>query len=366
MKKAEELNNIFAAAAKRTAVENIPIEDIEDFYIDGYGYQPFKVEKDAEFENLVKDISEHGVYMPAIVRRHPDNIYKYQMLAGHRRKLACSMAGMDTIPCMVGEFNDEEAVHVMVTTNLTSRERILPSEKAFAYKMELEAIKKQGNRSDLTGEKPISSQEYLARQVGEGHTTLHNYIRLTHLTPELLKLVDDGKMALKPAVEISYAGKAEQETILSVIEETGAFPSFSQAKELRRLSEGQGLTYSIAESMLLTEKPNQKEMYSLPLETITRHFSTSKKEVINRKVNEALNIYTELAKPDNAAVREALAKSSTSAETLRLLAGDKSAKVREQVAKNPNTPSDVKRELKNDKEASVRNACLKQKEREER
>lgn len=251
----------------------IKIKDISDF-----PDHPFKVVDDEKMEDMVNSIKERGVMFPAIVRPKKDG--GYEMISGHRRKRACELANIDEIPCIIRDLSDEEATIFMVDTNIQQREEILPSEKAFAYKMKLDALNKQGMRTDLTSSqvgKKLNTYEELAEQNGESRNQIHRYIRLTELIPELLELVDNQilnnkdmqKMAFLPAVELSYLKDEEQYVVLNWIECNDATPSHAQAIVLKKLSqeknqkENENLTVKEIEDVLGEEKPNQIPKYKL-------------------------------------------------------------------------------------------------------
>lgn len=233
----------------------IPIDEISNF-----PNHPFKVLDDDKMIETVASVKKHGVIFPAIVRKKEDG--SYEMVAGHRRKRACQIAEINEMPCLVRELTDEEATILMVDTNV-QREKILPSERAFAFKMKLDAIKRQGKRVDLTstpvGEK--LSVDIIAEEFGISREQVRRYIRLTELIPELLEMVDQEKdgIALRPAVEISYMSKQDQKELLDAILLNEATPSEKQAKELRELSEKGILDRDKIEEILSEEKPNQKE-----------------------------------------------------------------------------------------------------------
>lgn len=235
---------------------NIPIKDISDF-----PNHPFKVIINNEMEEMAESIKERGVLVPTLVRPKKDG-KGYEMIAGHRRKKASELAKQDTLPCIVRELSDEEAIIIMVDSNL-QREELLPSEKAFAYKMKLEAMRRQSGRpknndvpmaQDLRGK---SSRELLGEEVGESQDQIRRYIRLTELIPELLNMVDDKKIAFRPAVELSYLTKEEQNILFYNIDYLDATPSLAQAIYMKKLSQESKLTTEKMEEILFEEKPNQ-------------------------------------------------------------------------------------------------------------
>lgn len=240
--------------AKNTkALKEIPIADIDSF-----PNHPFAVLDDEDMEQLVESIKERGVETPALVRKKDNG--RYELISGHRRKRACEIIGLETLKCEVQELTDDEAVITMVESNLMGRSRILPSNKAFAYKMRLEALNHQGKRSGSTyspvGNKSTSSDE-LAKKVGESKNQIFRFIRLTELIPELLQMVDDEKFSFRPAVEISYLKKDEQKTLLDFIERGSNVPSLIQAESLKKLSQGENLTESLMSDILKEKKPKQ-------------------------------------------------------------------------------------------------------------
>lgn len=246
------------ADRKRERIFDIPLSDIQSF-----PDHPYKVLDDERMTELVESIKEHGLLQPVLVRPIENN--KYEMVSGHRRKRAFELAGLDTIPCRVQEMTLEEATITMVESNCY-RETILPSERAKAYKMRLEAMKRLPGRPskengaptvpNLSGQK---SRDLLADSVGESREQIRRYIRLNYLTPELLELVDEGRMKLRPAVEISYLTEDEQRDLLDAIDETEATPSHAQAIRMRKLSAEGNLTTDCINKIMCEEKPNQKE-----------------------------------------------------------------------------------------------------------
>ena len=253
-------------AACLPKIYDIPIELIDDF-----PSHPFKVKMDEDMENLVASIKEQGLITPVILR--PKDGGRYEMVSGHRRKEACLLAGFTTIKAEVREITQDEAIILMVDSNL-QRTMILPSEKAFSYKMRLEAIKRQGKRTDLTcrpvGDKLTKqrSGEILGDSVGESERQIQRYIRLTELIPELLDLVDGRKMALRPAVELSYLTPDEQKVVFDETMIRDCMPSHAQTIRMRKMSERNMLTDSIIDDIMREEKPNQKEKIHIPYSEI--------------------------------------------------------------------------------------------------
>lgn len=283
--------------AKREMIREISIEEICDF-----PNHPFKIRMDEEMANLVESVKQYGVLSPVIVRPTEDG--SYEMIAGHRRRYASELAEKTEIPCIVRNLSDEEATILMVDSNL-QREKILPSEKAFAYKMKLDAMKKQGQRTDLTST-PLGqklgkySVEVLGEQVGESRSQIQRFIRLTNLIPELLELVDNSvlkekdklQIALRPAVELSYLSEEEQTDLYETIESEDCTPSHAQAIKLRKLSEEGRLDENVIFSILTEEKGNQKEQFRMPRERIQKYFPPKATEKqIEDTIVKALELY---------------------------------------------------------------------------
>lgn len=282
---------------KKKAEENaekiveIPIHKIKDF-----PDHPFQVRNDEEMKELVESVSKSGVISPAIVRIKNDG--SYEMIAGHRRKYACIQNKLKTIPCIIRNLSDEEAVTIMVDTNLRQRQTILPSEKAFAYKMKLEAMKRQGERSDLTSVPSAqkfqrkTSRQVLADQVGESQDQIRRYIRLTYLIEPLLKLVDDGQIAMRPAVKLSYLEPSAQQKVWEEMDINICSPSHDQTIRMRKAQEEGKLTDEVISVIMQEEKPNQVEKIRLSSKRISHFFAprTSVKEMENEIVK-ALEIY---------------------------------------------------------------------------
>ena len=250
---------------KLSKIRDIPISEIDEF-----PDHPFKVLMDEDMEQLVESIKRNGVMTPATVRLKEDG--RYELISGHRRKKACELAGLETLKCEVKELTRDEAIIVMVESNL-QRSVILPSEKAFAYKMRLEAMDRQGKRSDLTSTPLVSksrSNEELADRVGESREQIRRYIRLTELVPEILQMVDERQIAFRPAVEISYLTEEQQYTLLEAMEYNDATPSLAQAIKMKKYNQDGKLTSEVIQSIMEEEKPNQKEKPAFRDERITK------------------------------------------------------------------------------------------------
>ena len=268
--------------AKKPKVEAIPLAALTPFR-----NHPFKVKEDEEMAQLMRSIADAGVLSPALARPLPDG--GYELISGHRRLAACKALGMDAMPVIIRDLTDEEAVITMVDSNL-QREHILPSEKAFAYKMKYDALKHQGTSSQL-GTK-LRTDELLAQNSSDSRNQIQRYIRLTHLTPDILKLVDEGKIALTPAVELSYLQPSEQEMLFSVMDSDEVTPSLSQARRLRRMSEAQTLTDDAVLQLLSEVKGNQVEYVKVPVDKLRSFFrpDTSVKQMTETLVK-AMDFY---------------------------------------------------------------------------
>ena len=251
--------------AKLSKIRDIPISQIDEF-----PDHPFKVLMNEDMEQLVESVKRNGVMTPATVRLKEDG--RYELISGHRRKKACELAGLETLKCEVKELTRDEAIIIMVESNL-QRSVILPSEKAFAYKMRLEAMNRQGQRSDLTSTPMVSksrSNEALADNVGESREQIRRFIRLTELVPEILQMVDEQRIAFRPAVEISYLTEEQQYSLLEAMEYNDATPSLAQAIKMKKFSQDGKLTDEVILSIIEEEKPNQKEKPAFRDERITK------------------------------------------------------------------------------------------------
>ena len=268
--------------AKKPKVEAIPLAALTPFR-----NHPFKVKEDEEMAQIMRSIADAGVLSPALARPLPDG--GYELISGHRRLAACKALGMDAMPVIIRDLTDEEAVITMVDSNL-QREHILPSEKAFAYKMKYDALKHQGTSSQL-GTK-LRTDELLAQNSSDSRNQIQRYIRLTHLIPDILKLVDEGKIALTPAVELSYLQPSEQEMLFSVMDSDEVTPSLSQARRLRRMSEAQTLADDAVLQLLSEVKGNQVEYVKVPVDKLRSFFrpDTSVKQMTETLVK-AMDFY---------------------------------------------------------------------------
>ena len=253
------------AEAALSKIRDIPLSEIDEF-----PDHPFKVLMDEDMEQLVESVKRNGVMTPATVRLKEDG--RYELISGHRRKKACELAGLETLKCEVKDLTRDEAIIIMVESNL-QRSVILPSEKAFAYKMRLEAMDRQGKRNDLTSTPLVSksrSNEELADKVGESREQIRRFIRLTELVPEILQMVDEKQIAFRPAVEISYLAEEQQYTLLEAMSYNDATPSLAQAIKMKKFNQDGKLTDEVIQSIMEEEKPNQKEKPVFRDERITK------------------------------------------------------------------------------------------------
>ena len=274
-------------AAKRESVMDIPLNEIYDF-----PKHPFKVKMDDSMTEMADSVQRYGVLVPGLVRPRPEG--GYEMVSGHRRKMASELARKDTMPCLVRDLSDDEAIIIMVDSNL-QRESLLPSEKAFAYRMKLEAMKRQGQRTDLTSvplAQKSTSRAELGRQVGESQDQVRRYIRLTYLIPSLLDMVDENKIAMRPAVELSYLPESAQNALQEMIEMEDCTPSHAQAIKMRHFAEEGKLSEEVILSIMQEEKPNQKEQFRMPRERINKYFPAgTPAQKIEDTIIKALELY---------------------------------------------------------------------------
>ena len=286
--KLPKLDDLFTTQEERDYAVAEKVQEIDISKISNFPDHPFKVNDDEKMQDMVKSIKEYGVILPVIVRPKEDGTY--EMISGHRRKRACELAGVKQIRCIVKNLSDDEATILMVDSNI-QREEILPSEKAFAYKMKLEAMKHQGKHIDLeedTTSVPLAqkyenmtSREILGKQAGESQDQIRRYIRLTYLIPELLDEVDSKRIAFRPAVELSYLSDENQYVVLNKLEFDEVSPSLSQAIILKKMEQEGTITEEKIEELLDKEKPNQKEFIKIHNEKIDRYIPTKIKETGN-------------------------------------------------------------------------------------
>lgn len=254
-----KLDDLFTTQAQRDEEQLSKIRDIPLELIDDFPDHPFKVRDDEDMMQLVESVKERGVITPATVRQKEDG--RYELISGHRRKRASELAGFDTLRCEVVDLNRDEATILMVESNF-QRSQILPSEKAYAYKMRLEAMNRQGQRTDLTSTPLVSksrTNEELGNQVGESREQIRRYVRLTNLVPELLEFVDEGRIKMRPAVELSYLDEDSQRDVVDEIDMNDATPSHDQTIRMRKFFDEGKLTTEAIQAIMSEEKPNQKE-----------------------------------------------------------------------------------------------------------
>ena len=290
------LDDLFSTDESRAEAQLEKVIKLNPAEISDFPNHPFKVRQDDDMAEMVESIRKYGVLVPALVRPKEDG--GYEMVAGHRRKFAASLAGVSEIPCIVRSLTDDEATIVMVDSNL-QREKILPSEKAFAYKMKLEAMKRQAGRPSKENSVPVgqnfegkTSRELLAAKSPDSNTHIQRYIRLTELIPSVLQMVDDGKIAFRPAVELSYLSKEQQESLYSTMECEDCTPSLAQAIKMKEFSKDGKLTGEVILSIMQEEKPNQREQFKIPKERISKYFAPgTPAQKIEDTIIKALELY---------------------------------------------------------------------------
>lgn len=286
------LDDLFSTDESRAESQIEKVVTLNPAEISDFPNHPFKVKQDEAMAEMVDSIRKYGVLVPALVRPKEDG--GYEMVAGHRRKFAVALAELAEIPCIVRNLTDDEATIIMVDSNL-QRETILPSEKAFAYKMKLDAMKRQGQRSDLTSTPLVSkfrSNEELGQKNGDSREQVRRFIRLTELIPSVLQMVDDGKIAFRPAVELSYLSKEQQESLYNTMECEDCTPSLAQAIKMKEFSKDGKLTDEVILSIMQEEKPNQKEQFKMPKERISKYFAPgTPAQKIEDTIIKALELY---------------------------------------------------------------------------
>ena len=270
------LDDLFSTEEKRQEEQREQVQQIPIDALHPFTNHPFKVLDDEAMTRTVESIAQYGVLAPLIARPRPDGD-GYEIISGHRRQYAAKLAGLDTLPVIVRQMSDDAAVILMVDSNL-QREHILPSERAFAYKMKLEAIKNQGARSDLTSPQVAAkfrSDDAVAKDQGISGDTVRRYIRLTNLIPELLDMVDEKKIAFNPAVELSYLDESQQRDFLEAMEDTQNAPSFSQAQQLKKMAQQGEFSYEKAFDVMGQEKKSEKDTVTIKNETLRKYFPRS-------------------------------------------------------------------------------------------
>ena len=286
------LDDLFSTDESRAEAQLEKVVTLNPADISDFPNHPFKVKQDEAMAEMVDSVKQYGVLVPALVRPKADG--GYEMVAGHRRKCAATLAGITEMPCIVRNLTDDEATIIMVDSNL-QRETILPSEKAFAYKMKLEAMKRQGQRSDLTSTPLVSksrSNEELGQKNGDSREQVRRFIRLTELTPSVLDMVDSGKIAFRPAVELSYLSKEQQQSLYDTMECEDCTPSLAQAIKMKEFSRDGKLTEEVILSIMQEEKPNQREQFKMPKERISKYFAPgTPAQKIEDTIIKALELY---------------------------------------------------------------------------
>ena len=286
------LDDLFSTDESRAEAQLEKVVTLNPADISDFPNHPFKVRQDEAMAEMVDSVKQYGVLVPALVRPKADG--GYEMVAGHRRKCAATLAGITEMPCIVRNLTDDEATIIMVDSNL-QRETILPSEKAFAYKMKLEAMKRQGQRSDLTS-RPVDtksrSDEQLAKDSPDSARQIQRYIRLTELIPPVLDMVDSGKIAFRPAVELSYLSKEQQQSLYDTMECEDCTPSLAQAIKMKEFRRDGKLTEEVILSIMQEEKPNQREQFKMPKERISKYFAPgTPAQKIEDTIIKALELY---------------------------------------------------------------------------
>ena len=303
--KLNSFDDLFGTEQPQAGIEQV--QEIALSELHEFKGHPFKVLDDEKMQETVESVREHGVLMPGIARPRAEG--GYEIIAGHRRRHACEAVGLETMPMFIRNYTDDEATIIMVDSNL-QREQILPSEKAFAYKMKLDALKRQGQRTDLTSSpldnklKGVTAAQQISRDSGDSQPQIYRYIRLTHLIPEILELVDNSvlkdqemlQIAMRPAVELSYLRKEEQADLFAIMDEMDCTPSHAQAIKMRQMSEaktgGERLAKDALVSIMKEEKPNQKEQFKIPKEKISRFFAPgTPTQKIEDTIVKALELY---------------------------------------------------------------------------
>lgn len=289
------LDDLFSTDESRAEAQLEKVVTLNPADISDFPNHPFKVKQDEAMAEMIDSVKQYGVLVPALVRPKADG--GYEMVAGHRRKCAATLAGITEMPCIVRNLTDDEATIIMVDSNL-QRETILPSEKAFAYKMKLEAMKRQGQRSDLTSAplepklKGSRSNEELAASSPDSRSQIQRFIRLTELIPSVLDMVDSGKIAFRPAVELSYLSKEQQQSLYDTMECEDCTPSLAQAIKMKEFSRDGKLTEEVILSIMQEEKPNQREQFKMPKERISKYFAPgTPAQKIEDTIIKALELY---------------------------------------------------------------------------
>ena len=300
----DDLFGISATQAERDDVKREKVLDIPLSEIDGFPDHPFQVKMDESMQAMAESVKSFGIQTPAIVRQKEDG--RYELVSGHRRKMACEIAGVEKMPCIIRQLNRDEAIITMVDSNL-QREVILPSEKAKSYKMKLEAVKRQqGERTDLTSATVLqklenkSSRELLAEKSPDSHEQIRKYIRLTELIPQMLDMVDIGKIAMRPAVELSYLTSEQQTILIDAIDIEESTPSHVQALKMRKFAEEGRLNEDVIYSIMQEEKPNQADYFKMPRDKINKFFPVgTPAQKVEETIIKALELYRQRERQRN-------------------------------------------------------------------
>ena len=289
------LDDLFSTDESRAESQLEKVVTLNPAEISDFPNHPFKVKQDEAMAEMVESVRKYGVLVPALVRPKADG--GYEMVAGHRRKFAATLARITEMPCIVRNLTDDEATIIMVDSNL-QRETILPSEKAFAYKMKLEAMKRQGERTDLTSSpldkklKGLTSAQQVSQKSGDSQPQIYRFIRLTELIPPVLDMVDSGKIAFRPAVELSYLSKEQQQSLYDTMECEDCTPSLAQAIKMKEFSRDGKLTEEVILSIMQEEKPNQREQFKMSKERISKYFAPgTPAQKIEDTIIKALELY---------------------------------------------------------------------------
>ena len=297
-------DDLFSTQEERDDAQREKVLDIPLFEIDSFPDHPFQVRMDESMQAMADSVKAFGIQTPAVVRQKEDG--RYELVSGHRRKMACELAGLETMPCIVRQMSRDEAIIAMVDSNL-QREVILPSEKAKSYKMRLEAMNRQAGRPKQNNLTPVVSDfneprtsEKLAEKVGESREQIRRYIRLNDLIPEVLNMVDNGKISMRPAVELSYLPKEEQQTLLDAMESEDCTPSHVQAMKMRKFSQEGRLGEDVIVSIMQEEKPNQVEQFKMPKNRISKYFAPgTPAQKIEDTIVKALELYRQRERQRN-------------------------------------------------------------------
>ena len=296
-------DDLFSTQEERDDAQCEKVLDIPLSEIDSFPDHPFQVRMDESMQAMADSVKAFGIQTPAVVRQKEDG--RYELVSGHRRKMACELAGLETMPCIVRKMSRDEAIIAMVDSNL-QREVILPSEKAKSYQMKLDAMKRQGQRSDLTSD-PVGrklqgreSVEIIGESAGDSRNQVRRYIRLNDLIPEVLQMVDNGKISMRPAVELSYLPKEEQQTLLDAMESEDCTPSHVQAMKIRKFSQEGRLGEDVIVSIMQEEKPNQVEQFKMPKNRISKYFAPgTPAQKIEDTIVKALELYRQRERQRN-------------------------------------------------------------------